>query len=42
MAQTVADVLIGALEQIGVKQVFGLIAFATRKARRSPPPAKPS
>jgi len=25
MAQTVADVLIGALEQIGVKQVFGLI-----------------
>ena len=25
MAQTVADVLIGALEQIGVKHVFGLI-----------------
>ncbi len=25
MAQTVADVLIGTLEQIGVKQVFGLI-----------------
>jgi len=25
MAQTVADVLVGTLEQIGVKQVFGLI-----------------
>ena len=25
MAQTVADVLVGTLEQIGVKQVFGLV-----------------
>jgi pyruvate dehydrogenase (quinone) len=25
MSQTVADVLVGVLEQIGVKQIFGLI-----------------
>ena len=61
MSQTVADILVGVLEQIGVEHIFGLIATrsirsptrfaaatlngsasATRKERRSPPPARPS
>jgi hypothetical protein len=28
MSRTVADVLVGALEQIGVRQIFGLIGGA--------------
>jgi hypothetical protein len=61
MSQTVADTLVGVLEEIGVKHIFGLIgirsirlptrfvaaalngsASGTRKAQRSPPPAKPN
>ncbi len=34
MAQTVADVLVGALELVGVKQIFGLIGDSTERACR--------
>jgi len=45
MAQMVADVLVGVLEQIGVRQIFGLIGDSgsgMRRERHSPLRGKPS
>ena len=34
MSQTVADILVGVLEQIGVKHIFGLIGELAQSSRR--------